>query len=147
MTSIGKDSALLAALVTMLVAQPLLAYGGLATRILFDGMFAAVLLGVLFIIFGRGWERQLALVLVLPAFAFYLAYLVLPDRMRVASALLFNTLMIAFMGLAVAVILRDIFRKRVIGGGDVLGAVSGYLLGGVVWGNLYVVLQLLVPSS
>jgi hypothetical protein len=147
MASIGRDSALLAALVTMLVMQPLLAYGGLATRILFDAMFAAVLLGVLFIIFGRGWERKLALVLVLPAFALYLAYLVLPDRMRVASALLFNAFMIAFMGLAIAVILRDIFRKRVIGGGDVLGAVSGYLLSGIAWGNLYVVLQLFVPGS
>jgi len=52
MASIGKDAALLAALVGLLVAQPLLAYGGLATRILFDGMFAAVLLGVVFIIFG-----------------------------------------------------------------------------------------------
>jgi hypothetical protein len=55
--------------------------------------------------------------------------------------------MIAFIGLAIAVTLRDILQKRVIGGGDVLGAVSGYLLGGIVWGNLYVVLHLLVPSS
>ncbi|MGH7478685.1 MAG: ion channel, partial [Candidatus Methylomirabilales bacterium] len=147
MTSIGKDSALLAALVTMLVAQPLLAYGGLATRILFDAMYALVLLGVLFIIFGRGWERKLALVLVLPAFALYLAYLVLPDRMRVASEVLFNAFMIAFMGLAIAVILRDIFRKSVIGGNDVLGAISGYLLGGVVWGNLYGVIHLFAPGS
>ena len=147
MTSIGKDSALLAALVTMLVAQPLLAYGGLATRILLDAMFAAVLLGVLFIIFGRGWERKLALVLLLPAFALYLAYLVLPDRMRVASALLFNAFMIAFMGLAIAVILRDIFRKSVIGGSDVLGAISGYLLSGVVWGNLYGMIHLFAPGS
>ena len=147
MASIGKDSALLAALVALLVAQAVLPYGGLATRVLFNGMFAAVLLGVVFIIFGRGWERQLALVLLLPAFAFDLAYHVLPDRMRVASGLLFNAFMIAFIGLAVAVILRDLFRKSVIRGGDVLGAISGYLLSGVVWGNLYVVLQLLAPSS
>jgi len=147
MASTGKDSALLAALVTLLVAQPLLAYGGLATRILSNGMFAAVSLGVVFIIFGAGWERKLALGLVLPAFAFNLAYHVLPDRMRVASALLFNAFLIAFNGLAVAVTLRGILQKRVIGGGDVLGAISGYLLSGVVWGNLYVVLHLLAPSS
>jgi len=147
MASIGKDAALLAGLVTLLVMQPLLAYGGLATRILFDGMFALVLLGVVFVIFGQRWERKLALVLGLPMFAVYLAHYVLPDRMRVASALLFNAFMIAFVGLAVAVILRDLFRKSVIRGDDVLGAVSGYLLGGVVWGNLYVVLQLLAPSS
>jgi hypothetical protein len=59
MASIGKDAALLAGLVTLLVTQPLLAYGSVATRILFDGMFAAVLLGVVFIIFGRRWERKL----------------------------------------------------------------------------------------
>jgi len=147
MTRMGRHPALLAGVVTLLITQPLLAYGSLATRILFDGVLAAVLLGVVFIIFERGWQRQLALALVLPAFAVYLAYYVLPDRMRVASTLLFNTLLIAFIGLAVAVILRDIFRKSVIRGGDVLGAVSGYLLSGIAWGNLYVVLQLLVPSS
>ena len=147
MARMGKHPTLLAGLLTLLVTQPLLAYGGLATRILFDGMFAAVLLGVVFIIFGVGWERKLALVLVLPVFALYLAHYVLPDRMRVDSALLYNALMIAFIGLAIAVTLRDILQKRVIGGGDVLGAVSGYLLGGIVWGNLYVVLQLLAPSS
>ena len=119
MTRMGRHPALLAGLVTLLVTQPLLAYGSLATRILFDGVLAAVLLGVVFIIFERGWQRQLALALVLPAFAVYLAYYVLPDRMRVASLLSFNTLMISFIGLAVAVILRDIFRKSVIGGGDV----------------------------
>ena len=43
MASIGKDSALLAALVALLVAQAVLPYGGLATRVLFNGMFAAVL--------------------------------------------------------------------------------------------------------
>jgi len=147
MASMGKHPRLLAGLVALLVTQPLLAYGGLATRILFDGMFALVLLGVVFIIFGGGWERKLAFVLVLPVFVLYLAHYLVPDRMRFASALLYNALMIAFIGLAVAVILRDIFRKSVIGGGDVLGAVSGYLLSGIVWGNLYVVLQLLAPSS
>ena len=147
MASIGKDSALLAGLVTLLLAQPLLAYGGLATRILFDGMYALVLLGVVFIIFGRGRERQWALVLVLPMFAFNLAYQVLSDRMRLAWALLFNGFAIAFIGFAVAVILRNIFRKSVIGGGDVLGAISGYLLAGVVWGNLYVVIHAIAPAS
>jgi hypothetical protein len=143
----GKHPTLLAGLIALLVVQPLLAYGGLATRILVDGMFAAVLLGVLFVIFGRGWERNLALVLVLPLFAVYLAQYVLPDRMRLASALFFNASLIVFISLAVTVILRDIFRKRVIGRADVLGAISDYLLGGLVWGNLYVVLHLLAPGS
>ncbi len=142
-----KHPALLAAVVTMLVAQPLLAHGSLAPRILHDAMFAAVFVSVFFIVFGQGWERRLALVLVSPALAVYLAFSALPDRMRLPSLVAYHAFVVAFIGFAVAVILRDIFRKRVIGGDDVLGAISGYLLAGVVWGNLYVVLQLLAPSS
>jgi len=65
----------------------------------------------------------------------------------VSAVVLLATGAVAFIGLAIAVTLRDILQKRKIGGGDVLGAVSGYILGGIVWGNLYVVLHLLAPGS
>ena len=142
-----KHPVLLAAVVTMLVAQPLLAHGGPPRRILHDAMFAVVLVSLFFIVFGQRWERKLALALIIPALAVYAAYSVLPDRLRLPSLVAYHGSVIAFIAFAVAVILRDIFRKRAIGGDDVLGAVSGYLLAGVVWGNLYLMLHLFVPSS
>jgi voltage-gated potassium channel len=47
----------------------------------------------------------------------------------------------------VAVILRRIFERKVVGGDDVLGAICGYLLAGIAWGSLYLLVELLVPSS
>ena len=46
-----------------------------------------------------------------------------------------------------AVILGDIFRKRVIYGDDVIGALCGYLLGALVWANLYTLTYLLYPEA
>ena len=46
-----------------------------------------------------------------------------------------------------AVILRRIFERKVVGGDDVLGAICGYLLAGIAWGSLYLLVELLVPGS
>jgi hypothetical protein len=142
-----KNPVVLAGLVTMLVAQPLLGRGSMAARILYDGMLAAVLLSVVFVVFGQRWERRWAFVLILPVFAVKLAHNLLPDRLLVPSEVLYHACMVALIGFAVAVILRGILRKRVVRGDDVLGALSGYILAGVVWGNLYQVTQLLLPGS
>ena len=34
-----------------------------------------------------------------------------------------------------------------VGGDDVLGAICGYLLAGIAWGSLYLLVELLVPGS
>lgn len=147
MTSIGKDAAVLAGLVTMLATRPLLAYGSVASRILLDGVFVAVFLGVAFVIFTRRRERQWALMLVFLIVVINIAHYALPARMQLTLALAFHVCMIGFASLAVAVILRDIFEKRVIGGGDILGVISGFLLAGLVWGSLYAVTYLLEPGA
>lgn len=147
MASIGKDSALLAGLVTMLVARPLLAYGSVASRTLLDGVFVAVFLGVAFVIFTRRRERQWALMLVFLIVVINLAQYALPAPMQLPLAVAFHVCKIGFAGLAVVVILRDIFEKRVIGGGDILGVISGFLLAGMVWGSLYALTYLLEPGS
>ena len=54
---------------------------------------------------------------------------------------------VAFLGFAVAVTLRGIFERKVVGGDDVLGAICGYLLAGIAWGSLYLLVELLVPGS
>ena len=44
-------------------------------------------------------------------------------------------------------ILRRIFERRVVRGDDVIGAICGYLLAGIAWGSLYLLVDLLVPGS
>jgi hypothetical protein len=142
-----KHLIVLSALVAMLVAQPLLAPGAIAVRHLHGGLLAAVLLGVVFTVFGQRWERGVALALVLPAIAIEVAHIVLPDRPQERLALVSHAFIVAFVGFAVTVILRDILRKRVVRGDDVFGAISGYLLVGILWANFYVVAELLAPDS
>jgi hypothetical protein len=142
-----KRLVVLAGLVTLLVAQPLLGRGSLAARMLHDGMFAAVLLAVVVVVFRQRWERRWAFVLILSVFAVKLVHHLLPDRLHVPSEVLYHACIVALIGLAVTAILRDILQKRVVRGDDVFGAISGYLLVGVAWGNLYQVAQLLLPGS
>src|SRR6185369_8513817 len=87
-----KNLVLLAAIVVMQVAQPLLGHRSVEAGAFFDIVFAAICLYVSVVV---------------------------------------------FLGFAVAVILGDIFRKRVISADDVIGALCGYLLGALVWANLY----------
>ena len=51
-----------------------------------------------------------------------------------------------FVAFAVGVIVRDIFRRHAISFDEVIGAFCGYLLLGLVWGNLYVVVEVLAPG-
>jgi hypothetical protein len=62
-------------------------------------------------------------------------------------AVVFHAAVVSFLGFAVAVILHNIFRRSVIRGDDVLGAVAGYLLAAIAWGHLYGVAYVLAPES
>src|SRR5262245_7367791 len=70
-----------------------------------------------------------------------------PPPLQIPLAAAFHCLTILFLGLAVAVILREIFGKKVIGGDEVLGAFCGYMLGGIAWANIYAMIYLLVPDA
>jgi hypothetical protein len=52
-----------------------------------------------------------------------------------------------FLGFAVAVILRGILEWKVVQADDVLGTICGYLLAGIVWGSLYLLVELFFPGS
>jgi hypothetical protein len=142
-----KNLVVLVALVALLVMQPVLTRGGMAARMLHEGLLVAVFLGMVLTVFRQRGERRLAFVLIVPAFAIHLAQAFVPDRLHVPSAMVFHAFIVALICFAVAVILREITRKRVVRGDDVLGAISGYILVGILWGNLYVVTELLVPGS
>jgi voltage-gated potassium channel len=142
-----KHLLLLVGLIAMLVAQPILGHRSLLTGALFDGLFGAISLYLFFIVFTERRERRGALALVLPALASNVGLYGLPARTHVALAVSFHCFAVLFLGLAVAVILHDIFRKSVISGDELLGAVCGYLLGGIAWANLYTLVYLIVPQA
>jgi hypothetical protein len=142
-----KHLALLAALVGMMVAQPLVGHRSIAGGVVSDLVLSVISLYVCVIVFGDRWQRRAALAIVLPVFASNFGVYVLPPGIHTASEVVYHCLMAAFLGFAVAVILRDIFRKSVIRGDDVIGAFCGYMLLALVWANLYTLTYLLVPGT
>jgi len=142
-----KHLALLAALVGMMVAQPLIGHRNVAAGAVSDAVLSGICLYLFFIVFGEPRQRRAALLLLLPAIAGNFAIYVLPPGAHTAPQAVYHWFMAAFLGFAVAVILRDILAKSVIRGDDVLGAICGYLLLALVWANLYTLTYLLVPGT
>jgi voltage-gated potassium channel len=142
-----KHAALLVAIVALLVAQPLLGHKSVELGALFDAAVAAICLYVFVIVFAERWQRRTGLALFLPVLAGNCALYLLPPQARIPSAIVYHCFLVVFVGFTVAVILRDIFRKRAISGDEVLGAFCGYLLAGVAWANLYAMTYLLVPGA
>ena len=62
-------------------------------------------------------------------------------------ALTFNALSSLFMWVAVAVILRDLFRTPEAGAGNVLGAICGFLIAADAWTGINICAYLLAPHS
>jgi voltage-gated potassium channel len=142
-----KHLLLLAAVLFALVTQPLLAHEIVAAQIAYDLLVGGITVGVLFVVFGERWERQVALVLLLPAVALTFALYTVSPRLALPAAVAYHISTALFVAYAVGVIVRDIFRRHAIRFDEVIGAFCGYLLLGLVWGNLYVVVELLAPGS
>jgi hypothetical protein len=142
-----KHLLLLAALLLVVITQPLVARESIATRLAYDLAVAAAAIGVLFAVFGFRWERRVAVVLALPAIVLTFARYVLPQGAVAPYSVAFHASAVLFLGFAVAIIVRDIFRGRAISADAVLGAFAGYLLLGIAWGSLYAIVELLAPGS
>jgi hypothetical protein len=142
-----KNLILLASILAALVAQPFVVHLSTGGRAAYDLFVAAVALGVLLVVFLERWERQVAMALALPAVALTVALYVVPDRLAAAAAVAYHASVALFLGFAVAVIVRDVFRHRSIGLDEIFGAFGGYILLGLVWGNLYVLVEVLAPGT
>lgn len=142
-----KNLILLASILAALVAQPFVVHLSTGGRAAYDLFVAAVALGVLLVVFRERWERQVAMALALPAVALTVALYVVPDRLAAAAAVAYHASVALFLGFAVAVIVRDVFRHRSIGLDEIFGAFGGYILLGLVWGNLYVLVEVLAPGT
>jgi len=142
-----KHLLLLAVVLVTLVTQPLVAHESAAARVGYDLLVAAVIVCVLFVVFGERRERRAGLVLLTPAILLTLALYTVSPRLVHPAAVAYHLSLALFVAFAVGVIVRDVFRRHAISFDEVIGAFCGYLLLGLVWGNLYVVVELLAPGA
>jgi voltage-gated potassium channel len=141
-----KHLVLLLTLVSTIVVQPL-ARGFLAGLIIYDVLHTLVVVTVFFIVFQRRRDRLVSLLIGLPVFAGGWGPYILPGRFETASEVMYHSFPVAFLGFAVAMILRGIFERKVVQADDVIGTICGYLLAGIVWANLYLLVELFFPGT
>ena len=142
-----KHLLLLAAILFGLVTQPLVVHESVRSKMAYDLLIAATGVGVLVVVFEARWARRLAFVLVVPALALTLGFYVVSGLPGVAISVVYHVSIVLFVGFAVVMIVRDTFQLHAIGFDAIVGAFCGYLLLGVVWGSLYVLVELLAPGS
>src|SRR5262249_21605498 len=119
--SARRHLALLVVLVGMLVVQPLSGHRGVVAGAFFDAVLAGIAIYLFLIVFEERWERHVAVPLVSIAVASNAAVYVLPRGGHLILEAVFHCAMATFLGFAIAVILRGIFRKSMISGDDVVG--------------------------
>ena len=141
-----KYLVLLLTLASTIVVQPLV-QEFLAGLIFYEALRTLLVVTVLFIVFQRRHVRLVSLLIGLPVMATNWAHYTVPERFEPALAMIHHAFLVVLLGFAVTVVLRRIFERRVVGGDDVIGAICGYLLAGIAWGSLYLLVELLVPDS
>ena len=141
-----KHLALLTALVGAAILEPLSFNWPESTQIIGGVVVLMINIPVLLVVFEERWERGLALFLLTPLFAANIVHEVLSDRLQIA-AIMFHCLAMVFFAFAVAVILKRIFQRQTIRTDDVIGALCGYLLAAIAWGNAHGLVYLLWPES
>jgi hypothetical protein len=142
-----KHLLLLAAMLLALVTQPLVAHESQASKVAYDLLVGAIAAGVFFVVFEERWERWVAAALGVPAVLLTLVIYAGSGVPGVAVSVAYHTSLVLFLGFAVGMIVRDVFKLHAISFDDIIGAFCGYLLLGVVWGSLYVLVEVLAPGS
>ncbi len=142
-----KHLILLVALIAMLVAQPLFARRGTRVADLSNVAFTVVYAYVLVVLFDRPRQQRIAIALFVPVMASNFAQYALPGTARLVAAAVFQCSVVAFLGYTVVAVLRDLLRRRHVAADHVLGAVCGYIVGGLLWGHFYEITYLLWPHA
>jgi hypothetical protein len=138
---------LLATLVASQVGQPLIAHENVAARVVSAALIFAVLGAVFWKLLAPGRERWIGVALVGPAVVLELAHYGVPDESRRWLGVVLHLSISAFFVYALIVILGHVLRKKVLSIDDVVGAFSGYLMTGIVFGHLFTLVWLLVPDA
>lgn len=140
---------LLASLLLLVIVRPLLAWHYLIALML-DAVYATLIL--LYLAFAGGKRALLvAALLLIPSVGFaggyYLAWDQITPEKRVfwlGGSLLFG---IAFLACITGLLLRDVVSKPTVTQDVIFGALSIYLLIGVLWSYLYAFVYVLDPTS
>ncbi len=113
----------------------------------FDALRSVLLLIAFAIIFKAKRQRVLAVALAVPTISigWVFAFLGRPPSPWIESA--FHLLSAVFLGVAVAAILRKVYDDVEVTSDSIYGAFCGYLLVGVIFGQLYCIAELLSPGS
>lgn len=136
----------MAVLMVALVLQPL-SHGLVDGIILFDVLFFLILLAVFLNVFKRGWQRRVGLPLGVLIIATNIVALVATGDVQTIAAIIFHALFTVFLAFAVGVILEGIFSNQVISFDHVIGSVCGFMLTGIAWGNLYLLVTFVTPDA
>jgi len=143
---IAKKHSILLAVV--LPAEVLQAFATTPLRAaLFDFLVAVLVLVTFLVVFENRRQRVIGLLLGAPGLLANWAHNFLDGRALIASEVLHEAFMCAFIAFAAATILRGIFQRKSVDSDAVVGAVCGYVLAGGAFGNLYALVELLSPGS
>ena len=115
--------------------------------VLSDLVITTTLLLVFLIVFDRWLNRLVAFIALMTAVVAGWAQYLLPSSAKLWLRMIYHTAALLMTGFAALVILRNIFRQRVVRIDDVLGAVCGYLIAAGAWSNLFMLIEIFLPGS
>jgi hypothetical protein len=137
---------LMIALGLMFVAYPALR-GDTGGRVLYDALLLVIFLTSMLIVFTEARHRFVGLLLAVPTVGGALTGYALPGLPRTPIVVVTHGFAALFLGFAVAVVLRTIYRERQVSQDSIYGAICGYLLTGVAFGHVYSLIEQVAPGS
>lgn len=137
---------LLVVIIVGLTIQPIVRWP--ATGPLVSQLIAySILLAVFLAIFQHLKERWIGFAMAVPAVSANLVEHASTGTTKLVAAMIYHGCGMVFIGMAVIVILRGVFRSGKVGVDEIAGAFCGYMLTGVLFGNAYMMIDLLVPNA
>lgn len=133
----------LIALALLLVVRPLLNLQGLEA-ILMTFFLSLVLVGGIYSVIGNRRLLAIALILGMPALAIQWGELLVENR---TATLIGDTFTLGFVAFNTSTVLGYIMHRRQVTIEDIYGGLCGYLLLGVAWAFMFVLLEQLQPGS
>ena len=140
----GRFTALLLALISLVVATPLVEQVGGVPWIVLDILFTAMILALLYAMSAEPHFPILAMVLALPALGTRWGLRVTANEAFVVASF---GLQIAFLAVSMGVVLLEILRSERVTTDTVLGGISVYLLIGITFAMLYGLIDYLDPAA
>jgi len=137
---------LLAALVWVALIESF-SHRRLLGPVLSDLVITTTMLLVFLIVFDRWVNRLVAFIALATAVVASWSHYLLPSSAELWLRLIYHSAALLLTGFAALMMLRNIFRQRVVRTDDVLGAVCGYMIAAGAWSNLFMLIEIFLPGS